>query len=138
MSQIKYLYYVHIHPEVSSLNSFIMEHHVDKLILFTSSRHAAAPAYNNQPSVISDLKCQLYSFNDTSVSLLGGILGSDPPPHTLFTGKFSVLRIELKLCTLLCLYKEEKAAGLHIYTIESLHLCNTLDRVGHVFITEVM
>lgn len=75
---------------------------------------------------------------DTSVSVLGGILGSDPAPHILSTEIFCVRRTELELRPMLCLDKEERAAGLHIHTIESLNLCNTLDRVGPVFITEVM
>lgn len=75
---------------------------------------------------------------DTSVSVLGGILGNDPPPHILSTKIFCVWMIELKLQPMLCLVKEEKAAGLNIHTIESFNLCNTSDRVGTVFITEVM
>lgn len=75
---------------------------------------------------------------DSSVSELRGILGSAPVPHILSTEIFSVWTIELELRPILCLDKKEKAAGLHIHTIESLNSCNTLDRVGAVFITEVM
>lgn len=46
---------------------------------------------------------------DTSVSELGGILGSDPVPHILSTEIFSVWTTELKLWPMQCLAKKETA-----------------------------
>lgn len=70
---------------------------------------------------------------DTSVSELGGVLGSDPVPHILSTEIFSLWRMELELRLMMCLDKEGKAVGLHIHTIDSLNLCNTLDRAEAFF-----
>lgn len=54
-------------------------------------------------------KCMKAKIKDTSVSELGGILGSDPVPHILSTEIFSVWTTELKLWPIQCLDKKETA-----------------------------